>query len=360
MRRNPRKALVAAASALSMVALAACSSAPTPASSKAADSGEVNIIAYASVWQEQYDAAVLTPFRAKYPNIKINYVSKRSSAEMLSTLQGQKSKPATDVSIMDISVSESGNTQGLFDKIDPAKVPNLANVDKQFLNKDGYGPAIMVDAIGLVYDSSVVTTPPTSWNVLWDPQYKGKVNVVAPPSLLGLSLTAITATMEGEDYKQSIDKATAKLKALAPSIATFAPNPDEYQNVITGQTAMGLGQNGRGQYYSDQSKCKMKVAFPQEGTVYQTNTVNLVKGAPNSDAAQTFINYALSADAQSAFAAKLFYAPTVTNVTLPADVKKRIVATDGSLKIIPLDVAFLAANRDKWTDVWKREVIAAK
>ncbi len=354
------KPLIAAASAISLMALPACSATPAPAAAQAADSGEVNIIAYSGVWQDQYDAAVLTPFRAKYPKIKINYVSKRSSAEMLSALQGQKAKPTTDVAIMDISVSTSGNGQGLFDKLDAGKIPNLANVDKQFLNKDGYGPTLMVDAIGLVYDTTVVKTPPTSWNILWDPQYKGKVNVVAPPSLLGLSLTAITASMEGEDYTKSIDKATAKLKALAPNIATFAPNPDEYQNVITGQTALGLGQNGRGQFYSDQSNGKIKVAFPQEGTVYQANTVNLVKGAPNSAAAQTFINYSLSAEAQSAFAAKLFYAPTVTNVTLPADVKKRVVATDGSLKIIPLDVDFLAANRDKWTDVWKREVIAAK
>lgn len=361
MRRIPvMKALAAAASAFSLVALASCSAAPGTATTAGAESGEVNIIAYAGVWQEQYEAAVLTPFKAKYPNIKINYVSKRSSAEMLSTLQGQKAAPATDVSIMDISVSESGNTQGLFEKVDAAKLTNLANVDKQFLNKDGYGPAVMVDAIGLIYDSTVVTPAPTSWNVLWDKQYAGKVNVVAPPSLLGISLTAITATMQGEDYTKSIDKATVRLKELAPSIASFAPNPDEYQSIITGQTALGLGQNGRGQFYSDQSQGKMKVAFPSEGTVYQTNTVNLVKGAPNAAAAQTFINYALSAEAQSAFAAKLFYAPTVTNATLSADVKKRVVPTDGSLKIIPLDVAFLAANRDKWTDVWKREIIAAK
>ena len=148
-------ALAAAASAFSLVALASCSAAPGTATTAGAESGEVNIIAYAGVWQEQYEAAVLTPFKAKYPKIKINYVSKRSSAEMLSTLQGQKAAPATDVSIMDISVSESGNTQGLFDKVDAAKVANLANVDKQFLNKDGYGPAVMVDAIGLIYDSTL-------------------------------------------------------------------------------------------------------------------------------------------------------------------------------------------------------------
>lgn len=358
MRRIPvMKALAATASVFSLVALAACSSPATPAVGP--ESGELNVIAYAGVWQEQYEAAVLAPFKQKYPDIKVNYVSKRSSAEMLSTLQGQKSSPSTDVSIMDISVSTSGNGQDLFEKITESDVPNLANVKDQFLNEDGYGPAVNADAIALLYDSTVVTEEPTSWNVLWEPEHRGRVSVVAPPSLLGISLTAITATMEGEDYTQSIDKATARLKELAPSISSYAPNPDEYQSIITGQTALGLGQNGRGQFYSDQSNGKMKVAFPSEGTVYQINTVNLVKGARNAEAAKTFINYALSPEAQTAFAEKLFYAPTVDNATLPADVQDRVVPTDGSLNIIPLDVEFLAANRDAWTDVWKREIIPA-
>lgn len=340
-----------------MLVLASCSGAGTAAVKDSPTSGEVNLIAYSGVWQDQYNAAVVEPFKAKYPDIKINYVSKRSSAEMLSALQGQKAKPSTDVAIMDNSVSTSGNKQGLFDKIDAAAIPNLANVPDKFQNKDGYGPVVMLDAVGLVYDTATFPSAPESWNVLWDPAYAGKINVNAPPSLLGLSLTAITSKIEGEDYTKSIDKAVARLKEMAPGVQTFAPNPDEYQSVITGQTVLGLGQNARGQFYSDQSNGKMGVTFPKEGTVYQINTVNLVKGAPHAAAAKTFMDYALSAEAQTAFAEKLFYAPSVTNAELPAAVKGRVVPTDGSLNIVPLDVDFLASARDTWTDTWKRQII---
>jgi putative spermidine/putrescine transport system substrate-binding protein len=276
---------------------------------------------------------------------------------MLSALQGQKNDPATDVAIMDNSVSTTGNTQGLFDKIDESAVPNLANVPEKFQDKNGFGPVVMLDAVGLLYDTATFPKAPESWDVLWDPAYAGRINVNAPPSLLGLSLTAITSKMEGEDYTQSIDEAVAKLKEMAPGVQTFAPNPDEYQNVITGQTVLGLGQNARGQFYSDQSNKKMGVTFPKEGTVYQINTVNLVKDAPNKAAAETFINYALSPEAQTAFAKALFYAPSVTNAELPAEVKDRVVPTDGSLNIVPLDVQFLSSARDKWTDTWKRQII---
>lgn len=344
---------------VAVLALSACGGGATPQAGSST-SGEVNIIAYASVWQDQYTAAVIKPFEAKYPNIKINYVAKRSSADMLSALQGQKGKPNTDVAIMDQSVSQSGNQQGLFAKVDQSSVPNLANVPDKFKDKDGYGPVDMLDAIGLVYDTKTFPTPPTSWNALWDKSNCGKVNVVAPPSLLGLSLTAITSNMQGEDYTKSIDKGVAKLKELAPCIQTFSPQPDEYQNVITGQTVLGLGQNARGQFYADQTGKKIGVAFPKEGTAYQINTINLIKNAPQSAAANTFINYALSAEAQEAFAKDLFYAPSVSNAVLPADVKARVVPTDGSLKILPLDVDFMASVRDKWTQTWKQEIIPAK
>ena len=352
------KVVLAAAAAATLV-LTGCGggSGSAGTSNSSATSGEINLIAYAGVWQDQYNAAVIEPFKAKYPDIKINYSSKRSSAEMLSALQGQKNDPATDVAIMDNSVSTTGNTLGLFDKIDDSAVPNLANVPEKFQDKNGFGPVVMLDAVGLLYDTATFPKAPESWDVLWDPAYAGRINVNAPPSLLGLSLTAITSKMEGEDYTQSIDKAVAKLKEMAPGVQTFAPNPDEYQNVITGQTVLGLGQNARGQFYSDQSNKKMGVTFPKEGTVYQINTVNLVKDAPNKAAAETFINYALSPEAQTAFAKALFYAPSVTNAELPAEVKDRVVPTDGSLNIVPLDVQFLSSARDKWTDTWKRQII---
>ncbi|MCX8456609.1 ABC transporter substrate-binding protein [Paenarthrobacter ureafaciens] len=352
------KVVLAAAAAATLV-LTGCGggSGSAGTSNSSATSGEINLIAYAGVWQDQYNAAVIEPFKAKYPDIKINYSSKRSSAEMLSALQGQKNDPATDVAIMDNSVSTTGNTQGLFDKIDESAVPNLANVPEKFQDKNGFGPVVMLDAVGLLYDTATFPKAPESWDVLWDPAYAGRINVNAPPSLLGLSLTAITSKMEGEDYTQSIDEAVAKLKEMAPGVQTFAPNPDEYQNVITGQTVLGLGQNARGQFYSDQSNKKMGVTFPKEGTVYQINTVNLVKDAPNKAAAETFINYALSPEAQTAFAKALFYAPSVTNAELPAEVKDRVVPTDGSLNIVPLDVQFLSSARDKWTDTWKRQII---
>lgn len=350
----------AASLAVGVLALSACGAADAPAATPAEEtptSGVINVIAYASIWEQQYRAAVIEPFLEEYPDITINYVSKRSSAEMLSAIQAEGGRPSTDVAIMDISIANTGNEQGLFAKIDDADVPNLANVAPEFQNPEGFGPVVMLDAVALLYDTDTFDSAPTSWDVLWDDAYAGKVSVVAPPSGLGINLTAITSVMEGEDFTKSVDKSIARLSELAPNVQSWAPNPDEYQSVITGQTVLGMGQNARGQYYADESNGKLGVAFPDEGTVYQINTINLSEKAPNAGAAKTFINYALSAEAQTAFAEALFYAPSVTNAELPAEIADRVVSTDGSVEIIPIDQAWLATAREEWTDRWKREVI---
>jgi putative spermidine/putrescine transport system substrate-binding protein len=360
--RYSKVAALAACATITLAALSACSgeasSAPiSPKDSGGAASGTVSIIGYSDIWQAQYWDSVVKPFEKKYPKIKIQYQGKRSSADMLASVQSEGGSPSTDIAIMDSNVARSANTQGLFQKLSVKDVPNIAHVKKDILDTQGYGPVLQEDAVGLLYDTTKVKKKPTSWNILWDSQYKQRVSVVAPPSALGIDLTMITAKMQGEDFTKGIDKAVARLKQLAPNVQTWAPLPDEYQNIITGQTELGMGQNARGQYYSDQSGGKLGIAFPKEGTMYQINTINLLKNAPDSAAAKTFINYALSADAQTAFAKALFYAPSVDNVKLPAEVANRVVKTDGSIKIIKYDPSWLASVQAQWTDIWKREIV---
>jgi putative spermidine/putrescine transport system substrate-binding protein len=354
------RAAVATGAAAALLALTACSGAPAGGGGGGEDgglSGTINVIGYSGIWQEKYTEAVIQPFQEANPGVSVNYVAKRSSAEMLSALQSEGQNPRTDITLMDESVAESGNQLGLFAEITEEDVPNLAGVKDEFQNEDGLGPVLHLDAIGLLYDTETFDEAPTSWEELWNPEWAGKVNLMAPPSLLGLAATAAASTLEGEDYTQSIDKGVAKLKELAPNVQTFAPSPDEWQSIITGQTVIGVGQNARGQYYSDQSNGKLGIAFPDEGTFYQVNTINLVEGAPNEEAAKAFIDYALSPEAQLAFAEQLFYAPSV-DVEIPADLADRIVATDGSIDILPFDTDFLAEVRDPWTEVWKREIIS--
>ena len=70
---------------------------------------------------------------------------------------------------------------------------------------------------------------------------------------------------------------------------TFDPQPDGYTMILNDAIVWATGWNARAQTYRDQSKGRLGVLLPSEGSVMQINTINLVKGAKNSAAALAFM-----------------------------------------------------------------------
>lgn len=320
--------------------------------------GEVNLMAYSGIFQDNYMEVVVRPFMQRYPGIRVNYIPARNSAAMLAQLRAQKGNPQVDVVIMDISVARVGTVEDLYAELDPRIVTNLKDLYPEAINKEVLGPAVTFDHLVLIYNPDLVRPAPTSWLELWNPKYRGQVVVPAPPDIQGLSLTIIVNKIMGADYKNTIDPAIAKLKELAPMVQTFEPSPDQYTLVINRTAAMAVAWNARSQLYSDISQGKLKVVLPKEGTVFQINTINLVKGSKNSEAAQLFINYALSPIAQKAFTERMFYAPVNAKTGVGTQALLRTAtAPKNREKVIPVDWLYVAAVRDQWLERWRREVI---
>jgi putative spermidine/putrescine transport system substrate-binding protein len=221
------------------------------------------------------------------------------------------------------------------------------------------GPGVTFDHFVIVYDTQSVTPPPTSLSVLWDPKYKGRVGVDAPPNIIGLGLTAILAHEASGDWTKA-DPAIERLKALAPSIQTFQPQPDGYTLILNGTLTFSTGWNARGQLYHDRSQGRLGVMLPSEGTIFQINTINLVKGGPNRAQGLAFIAHALSAPAQKAFTERMFYAPTNTTAAIdPAAMARTAAAPEYKARVIPIDWPTMLKLRDSWNQRWRREVITA-
>jgi len=323
--------------------------------------GEINLMAYAGIFQDNYVEAVVKPFMRKYPDIKVNYIPAQNSAAMLAQLRAQKGNPQVDVVIMDVSVAKVGTSEDLFAELDPRIVTNLKDLYSEAFTPGVYGPAVTFDHLTLIYNPDLVKPAPTSWLDLWNPKYKGQVVIPAPPDIQGLALTILVNRIMGADYKKTIDPAIAKLKELAPLVQTFEPKPDQYTLIINGTAAIGIGWNARSQLYSDLSKGRLKAVIPEEGTVFQINTINLVKGSRNSEAAQLFINYALSPAAQKAFTERMFYAP-VNKKTLVGTqaILRTAAAPKNRQKVVPVDWLYIATVRDQWLERWRREVISVR
>ncbi len=75
--------------------------------------------------------------------------------------------------------------------IDPEKIPNLknllpffaSNVQSIWIEPDGTRTGVPADwgAVGISYDSDVIKDAPTSYDILFDPKFKGKVGIPDDP-----------------------------------------------------------------------------------------------------------------------------------------------------------------------------------
>ena len=271
----------------SLVRVAVCLVAATVSGSVASaePSGEITLAAYASYYQDNFTRAVVTPFMQKYPAVHVTFFAQRTSAERLGTLRAQKESPQIDIAIMDVAVARAAVAEGLFAPLLLAKVPNLADIVPNARVGGEFGPALTFDSLALVYNTEAFPDQPTSWRTLWDPRAARKVVINAPPNIQGIALTMIATRMEGGDYKQSIDPGIALLKTLAPAVQSWQASPDIYTLVTNGTASIGIGWNAFAQLYKAQSAGKMGVSLPKEGTVPQMDTINLVAGAKNPEAA---------------------------------------------------------------------------
>lgn len=343
------------------IAIAAAAAAMVGGTADAQVSGTMTLMAYTGIFQENYTAVVVEPFRARNPGLNVTYFSPVTSAQMLGTLRSQRTAPQTDVVIMDITTAAIACAEGLVEKITPAEVPAINDLVPLAREAGGEcGPAVTFDHFVIVYDTTKVRPPPTSLRVLWDQALRGRISVAAPPNIQGLVLTAIVERMEGGDYTRGVDRAIAKLRALAPLVQTFDPRPDGYSLILNDQVTYATGWNARSQLYHDQSNGRIGVMLPEEGTAFQINTINVVRGGPNRAAAVAFMQYALDAEAQTAFTNRMFYGPTNAKATPNPDALAR-TAVDPRYRdrVIPLDWSDIVKVRDTWNNRWRREVIAA-
>lgn len=310
-------------------------------------------------FQDNYTAAVLVPFNRQGSVAQVEYSGSASSATMLGQLRTQKTDPQLDVVIMDTTTAAIACAEGLVEKITPEMLPVLADLDPQARDVNGCGPGVTFDHLIIAYDAKTVTPVPTSLTVLQDPKWKGRVSLSAPPNIQSLALTATLANAESGDWRKA-DGAFRTLRAIAPNVQTFEPQPDGYTLILNDTLSFATGWNARAQLFHDRSAGRIGVMLPAEGTVRQINMINLVKGAPHRDAGLAFMRYALSPEAQQAFTEAMYYGPTNTKAVIRPEVTARAgTGPNGQSRVVAVDWNEMVKMRDGWTQRWRREVIAA-
>ena len=199
---------------------------------------------------------------------------------------------------------------------------------------EGYDPAIMdpdgafvgtkLITTGIVYNTDLVSEPPTSWADLTDARFADQV-IMPSPLYSGAAALHVGTMTAHESFGWDYYEALADNGAIAGR-----GNGSVLEAVATGQNAVGIIV----EFMAFNAKAEgspVDFVFPAEGVTAITEPAAILATANNPEAAEIFVDWLLSEDGQR-FSAEQGYLPALpgapTPSTFPETVEFEIIAVE--------------------------------
>ena len=149
----------------------------------------------------------------KLTGCKVNYTNFESNENMYSKLTG--GGVSYDVIVPSDYMIDKLIDEDMLLELDYNNIPNIKYVDKKFQNlffdpDQKYTVCYNVGTTILIYNKKLVKEKPTSWDVLWDEQYKGKVLMFNNPR----DAFAIAQARLGQDFNSTDEQDWIKAAEL--------------------------------------------------------------------------------------------------------------------------------------------------
>ena len=291
------------------------------------------------VWEGYADPSFVKAFEEQH-HCKVSASYMGSSDELVAKLRGG-SAGTYDVISPSSDVATSIATTGLATALDLSKIPGYNQLSPQLtslplvrVNGQVYGIPFMWGPDPLIYDTTVFASPPESWNLLWDPKYRGKISVWDD-----LSTVYMAAQVLGFDKPdpsrlynlddQQLEAVKKKLLELKPNIRKMWSTGGELTNLFQNHevvAAMG---------WPLMTNQLRKINFPVGETIPKENTTGwidhlmITAGSDNKELAYRFLEFMIEAQTQK----------KVTDVTgyTPANPQSAQLMTPEQVKNLHLD-----------------------
>jgi spermidine/putrescine transport system substrate-binding protein len=248
---------------------------------------------------------------------------------------------------------------GLLAELDPAKIPNLANLYKEarelpFDPGNKHSVPYTWGTTGLCYRSDVVKGEPTSWMDLLKPSdaLKRRVTMLATDRwLMAAGLKALGYSVNSTNPEE-IAKAKELLIAAKKDLLAY-DDTLFYAKLVAGDADMVHAWDGWCNLGITDNP-SIKFVIPKEGSDLFVDAMVVMSASENKDAAEAFINYVLRPDVHaSVMSFTLYKVPNEKGVQL---VDKQLLAQYPPLAI-PADVLF---KQEQLRDLGEAQKLYAK
>ena len=341
---STRRTLLAAAAALGLIG--------PIATARAAE--ELRILA----WQGYADDDWVAEFE-KETGAEVSVVFAQTDDEIWSKIKGSEGE---DFDLFAVNTSELQRyiDAGLAVPHDLAKIPNQQQTLPQFrdlaqvrgVERDGkvYGIPFAFDSIGLIYDTTKVSPPPDSMNVLWDPAYKGKI-LLYDASAHNFSFAALAEGIENpfDLTDAQLAEIKGKLIELQKNALSYYQSSDEALQIYNSNDVALIFANFGQQQLKLMKDSGAPIAYvvPKEGALAWLDTWALSKGAKNPELAEKWVNFVLQKKISDALTQRNGFGNTVTPLATANPDDKLVY-------LLPVE------NFQKRSDLWNEVKAAAQ
>ena len=291
------------------------------------------------------------PFMEKF-DVKMDFIRLKGSRAPLEKVQAQinAGQPETDVLPLHPDQVIFAKRNDLMRNVTRSEIPESKNFYDQFFTE--YGPNLVLWCYGLAYNTEKVKPAPTSWKILWDKQYAGKVAL--NEGLKDQTLQMVNLAFKGSPYP--VDAETFKhLSDIRPGLVSlWGSGADAEQLFRNDEIVMTPFWNGRVTKLKKEG-LPLEFATPDEGFFVRSSVYGIPKNARNPEMALEWLNWVMGKGPQKKMVEFGYGTPNKLVEHTPEEAKAVIVADPEVVKkAVKEDFTRILDNSASWTDMWTK------
>ena len=189
--------------------------------------------------------------------------------------------------------------RNLIDKIEKNKIPNIKNLNKNYMNleydkNNNYSLPFLLASTVIIKNKAVIKDEINSYKDLLNIHYKDELIMLDDQRIvIGLGLLALGYDMNSTNINE-LNEAREFILKIKENIKLFdSDSPKNY--LISKEVNLGVIWNAEAALVIKNNP-NMEVIFPDDGFAISIDNFCIVKNAKNKENAYKFINYILRGD----------------------------------------------------------------
>ncbi len=264
---------------------------------------------YIFIWEDYFAPDTVGNFAAEF-GVKVTVETFGSEEELLTGLQ---SRPGHyDIAIASESMVRTLRQLKLLSTLNREHLTNFTNIGERFRGlpfdpDNGYSVPYLWGTTGLAVNINYLPPDVNSWQVLWEPAYRGKLAMLNDPQeVTGVALLTLGYSLNSRD-PLLLDSATQKLEEQKPLLVGYLDPIAIIEGLASGKLWAAQAYSGDA-LKATEGNPAVRYVIPSEGAALWVDNLVIPAGAPHRETAERFINYILRPQVGGNIVNYLYYA----------------------------------------------------